>query len=461
MNTRPQIFIGSSQEAFDKGIPNKLVLMMKDWCDVQTWPSQFALSQTIIESLEDEFPKYDAFVFILTPDVIIFDRENQYSSARDNLLFEMGLAMGLKKRKNIFIIKQKCNNKAEEIKLPSDILGVNCGEFSLIEKDENKKPEENKTGKIKKDDAKKTDENKTCILNDIEFEKLSNKIMMEYMKSHTDSPIVIANEIFMGKVKDLSESIGEPIKEIKKTIGDIGKALENDIAVLSGAQKSGIVNIFPNRYETIAGGSLNDCIIKEFESTKSHICIMGISLGDYFLDRGVMHKHFMNLIQRQAAKKDGECNDDGIHIRALIVDPNCRALIERAFWEAGPEYCQDAKAYVDSTTYIETDGAARIARRLENNFSSLEVKTYTQAPTCFLLLTERYAFVENYTYASRGSSCPNLQITEGKPLYDLYKKHFDNVWKKATSVKEYVKMDTLDKEFEYFKNRIGANNKTK
>lgn len=421
MSTRPRIFIGSSQEAFNKGIPDKLQIKLSNWCDAQTWKSIFYISQTSIENIEKSLPDFDAYVFILTPDVITIDRGTEYKSARDNLLFEIGFAMGLKGRENTFIIMQGCEKTDENIKLPSDIFGVNYGEFRY------------------------TDE-----IKEADLETLSNKIKEKYFQNHSDSADKIANDMFEKKAIDLSREIASPIINIKDTIEKIGTALENDISVLSGAQKSGIVNIFPNRYERIAGGSLHECIINEFTDTNEPICILGISLGDYFLDRGVMHKCFIDLIKQKHADKDNVCKDTNnktTHIKALIVDPKCRALIERAFWEAGPEYCQNAEAYMDSTTYIETDGAARISHRLQNKYGSLEVRCYDQAPTCFLLLTENYVFVENYTYAARGSSCPNLQIKARTDLYKLYKSHFDNIWECATPIEKYNPSEALDKGF--------------
>lgn len=430
---RPRIFIGSSQEALKDGIPDKLQLKLSSWCDAQTWQTIFYMGLTTIENIERCLPNFDAYVFILTPDVVVIDREHQYLSARDNLLFEIGLAMGMKGRENTFIIKQSSDDGNEQIKLPSDILGVNYGEFFYDKQ-----------------------------INDAEFVTLSNRIKEKYYQCHSESAEDIAAEKFNKQVTDLSQELKKPIEDIRTSLGKMSTNLENDIAVLSGSHKIGIVNIFPNRYESIVGGTLNDQILQEFTDSKEEIRILGISLGDYFLDRGVMHKVFIDLIKGQLSRKDSSCKDaqdQNPRIKALIVDPKCSALIERAFWEAGPEYCQNAEAYMDSTTYIETDGAARIAHRIQKNLPLLEVRCYTQAPTCFLLMGDNYAFVENYTYAARGSSCPNLQIKAKTKLYDLYKSHFDNIWESATPIEIYNTSEPIDSSlFSIYPDRIAKSN---
>jgi hypothetical protein len=229
------------------------------------------------------------------------------------------------------------------------------------------------------------------------------------------------------KVKD--ETVGS-IERIKDRVEEAANFMLEGIGVLSGSKKAGIINIFPARYEKISGVSVIDTIIQEFESEKNHIKIMGISLGDYFLDRGVLNNSFLNLLKNIPTRAD--CK--GLKIQALIVHPQSDTLKERARWEVGPDYLHEPM-FFDSTTYIETDGAARIARRLHEKYNDkIDIKLYKQAPTSFVLLTSRYAFVESYNYSSRGSKVPMLQVQAGTNLYNHYEKHFDNIW----SVSEFI-----------------------
>lgn len=219
---------------------------------------------------------------------------------------------------------------------------------------------------------------------------------------------------------------GKTISSVKNIEDRVSKATDfmlNGIGVLSGANQSGIVNIFPNRYSTISNTSVIQEISKEMREEKNSISIMGISLGDFFLDRGQLNKVFMEVIEKE---RTIECPLS--IIRAMIVNPHCNVLRERARWEVGHEYYYDPIFY-DSTTFIETDGAARIAKRLFENKKNIEVKTYKLAPTAFVLMTSRFLFLEPYSYASRGGGkVPVFQVKAGSDLYKHYESHFNRVW---------------------------------
>jgi hypothetical protein len=228
------------------------------------------------------------------------------------------------------------------------------------------------------------------------------------------------------------ETVG-PIEEIRKRVSDASDFMLTRIGVLRGAKSAGIINIFPNRYELLENESLLDTIRRDVQAETNQVRLMGISLGDYFLDRGVLHTCLIDLLEK--AKISGVPK-----LKALIVHPKCAALRERARWEAGEDYYA-APAFYDSTTFIETDGAARIAKRLCQKYGAcLEVRLYNQAPTAFLLLTSRFAFYEPYDYAARGSNVPVTQIQAEVALYKHYETHFDRVWSVAEPVAMFDSM---------------------
>jgi gas vesicle protein len=220
------------------------------------------------------------------------------------------------------------------------------------------------------------------------------------------------------------------IQDIQNRVTDATNFMLTGIDVLQGAKIAGFTNIYPTRYEKISGKSVVDTIKDDLNSESSRIRLMGISLGDYFLDRGVLHNSFTKLLETNI-------HNDKPEIQALLVHPKCETLRERARWEAGPDYYNEP-AFFDSTTYIETDGAARIAKRLcEKYIKILHVRLYRQAPTAFVLLTSRFAFVEAYNYSARGSNVPVFQVQAGSPLYMSYENHFDRIWSVATPIGEY------------------------
>lgn len=238
----------------------------------------------------------------------------------------------------------------------------------------------------------------------------------------------IIPELKTETVKSLSETVTS-IDNIRDRVTEATQFMLNGIGVLNGAKSAGIVNIFPNRYEKISGESVIDAIRRDFQAESSQIRLMGISLGDYFLDRGVLHTSFVEFLESK--------DHLNLKIRALIVHPKSETLRERARWEAGQEYYHEP-AFFDSTTFIETDGAARIAKRLcEKNGSILDVKLYCQAPTAFVLLTSRYAFIEAYNYAARGSNVPIFQVQADVKLYQHYESHFERIWEVSKPISEY------------------------
>lgn len=224
------------------------------------------------------------------------------------------------------------------------------------------------------------------------------------------------------------ETVGS-IKDIQERVTEATKYMLDGIGVLSGAKAAGIAAIFPTRYEEVAGETFNGVVRQDFNEEGNHIRIMGISLGDFFLDRGALHKDFIKLI-------DANCLSSACKIRALIVHPKCDALRERAKWETGKE-CYYEPTFYASTTFIETEGAAKIAQRLCEKYGCLDVRLYKQPPTAFVILTTRYAFVEPYHYGDRGSNAPLFQIQAGSSLYKNYESHFERIWAEADPVTTY------------------------
>jgi len=267
------------------------------------------------------------------------------------------------------------------------------------------------------------------------IKNIENKLTHS-LKNVEEKMINVVNDIGPEIKKESIQSI----KEIKDKVATVSDFLLNGVGVLSGAKIAGIVNIFPTRYEGVAGEKADVVIAQDLRSEQSEIRIMGISLGDYFLDRGVHHNLFEEILNNKTNRKDN------FKIRALIVHPKSETLKERARWEVGEEYYKEP-TFFDSTTFIETDGAARIAKRLCEKYPSiLSVKLYKQAPTAFILLTSRYVFFEPYHYAARGSNVPIFQVHANARLYKYYESHFERIWKVSESVMDFVPFGPNEKE---------------
>ncbi|PSR55411.1 cyclic nucleotide-binding protein [Adhaeribacter arboris] len=121
-NETPEVFIGYSSEMANIGSQIQLALSKsKTPMIVTTWTdSFFRASRTTIESLLDNFQNFDFAILIFGPDDIVTSRGKKKQAPRDNVIFELGLAMGALSRDRTFIVYES----GLDIKIPSDLLGV-------------------------------------------------------------------------------------------------------------------------------------------------------------------------------------------------------------------------------------------------------------------------------------------------------------------------------------------------
>jgi predicted nucleotide-binding protein len=80
----------------------------------------FRLSRTPIDSLIEALTLSDFAVFVVAPNDKLVSRDVEYSSARDNVVFEMGLFVGRLGLRRTFLIAPR----GIDLHLPSDLEGV-------------------------------------------------------------------------------------------------------------------------------------------------------------------------------------------------------------------------------------------------------------------------------------------------------------------------------------------------
>jgi hypothetical protein len=115
-----RIFIGSSSEGLR--IANSLQTNLDDAAEVTVWNQDvFRPSEFILESLLKQLDHADLGVFVFHPDDVVRMRGAEHVAARDNVIFEFGLFVGhLGRNKSIIVAPRD-----EDLRLPSDLLGVN------------------------------------------------------------------------------------------------------------------------------------------------------------------------------------------------------------------------------------------------------------------------------------------------------------------------------------------------
>ena len=114
-----RVFVISSAEALElaRTIQNAFEhdFLVTVWTD-----GVFRASWYPVESLEAQIDQSDFAIAIVQPDDITIKRGVEVATARDNVIFELGLFIGRLGRKRSFLVEPR----GEEVELPSDIKGI-------------------------------------------------------------------------------------------------------------------------------------------------------------------------------------------------------------------------------------------------------------------------------------------------------------------------------------------------
>lgn len=125
MSTKPRVFIGSSTEGRDIAAALQLNLNRDTYCTV--WDQAFPLSQNTIDTLLERFTENDFSIFVFSPDDLTTIRKEQYEAARDNVLFEAGLFMGMHGKERTYIVAP---DGIPNFRIPSDLWGHTVAPYS-------------------------------------------------------------------------------------------------------------------------------------------------------------------------------------------------------------------------------------------------------------------------------------------------------------------------------------------
>lgn len=118
--TEPVIFVACSKEALRTAEEIQSIFSYDPFV-VEIWvDGVFAASSTPIEGLTALIGKIDFAVVVLSRDDKTESRSKENFSPRDNIVFELGLAVGAIGRARTVILVPR----GVEMKIPSDLLGV-------------------------------------------------------------------------------------------------------------------------------------------------------------------------------------------------------------------------------------------------------------------------------------------------------------------------------------------------
>ena len=127
VNSRPALFVGCSAESIL--IADVIQAELRcDPIDVTMWTEGvFAPSDFPIESLEQVLRTVDFAALVLSPDDTVNSRGVTTDAPRDNIIFELGLFIGVLGHSRTFLVYPR----GIEIKIPTDLAGITPLTYSL------------------------------------------------------------------------------------------------------------------------------------------------------------------------------------------------------------------------------------------------------------------------------------------------------------------------------------------
>lgn len=128
-----RVFIGSSPESLD--VARAVQIELDSWAETTIWSQGvFTPSSNTLDDLVRASGEYDFGIFIFSPEDIIKIRNQEFSTTRDNVVFELGIFIGKLGKERTFLVVPR-NQK--DFHLPTDLLGLTYLTFDSERSDRN------------------------------------------------------------------------------------------------------------------------------------------------------------------------------------------------------------------------------------------------------------------------------------------------------------------------------------
>lgn len=176
-----------------------------------------------------------------------------------------------------------------------------------------------------------------------------------------------------------------------------------------------------------------DIISGVLDSSNGEILLQGIGLREFFGDKG-----YADILRKMLSE------NRKINIKALLVNPNSDFAKARAIAEDGmvfddEEIFRSGPLYSDSWRSMNMIATMKKKSQDLSRFS-LDVKFVNHWPSSYLIMAEKFTFLESYQFANLqniyGESSfdglvPMLQIKSKSDYARILRNHFEYIWSGA------------------------------
>lgn len=130
---RPSLFIGSSKES--RHLAYALQENLEDDAEVTVWTQGvFDLSRSTLSSLLETLGESEYAAFVFADDDVAKIRSEEVTIPRDNVILEMGIALGCLGPERTFFVVPK---DQESLRIPTDLAGITPARYDSKRSDRN------------------------------------------------------------------------------------------------------------------------------------------------------------------------------------------------------------------------------------------------------------------------------------------------------------------------------------
>jgi hypothetical protein len=254
----------------------------------------------------------------------------------------------------------------------------------------------------------------------------------------------------MSLSKDLMEKFkSETLAQERKLATDLNK-LVND------ADVCGLARVYANRTDA------SSAVTAAIAAAEKQIWLLGIAFSQCVSLDGVMREFVRkkNYIKVPGSRDESKPLD----VRILLLDPFRSPAVFRTFLESdrldisrivgvkkdGPyglprdDDLVNVEQLLKLTLYSHLNRAADMLTYEANKFLQPMVRFYAHNPSCWLVVTEKLAFFEPYTFGQPeepdgqciGKYFPVFEFRQGGEPYKVLRDHLDKMWR-TTNVSFY------------------------